>query len=462
LCREKIFLYWPGLRHGIINKKMNTMDTNITLMLREARIAEGQLHSSHYLKTVTELGDGRKVLAVRDIFSTQGLKLVNKGSQFNSAIYQRLLNHKLSPKLDDSLTTEDCVTHEMLAEDAAALIGFEESLTRMRNALTNDAALLGVLSKIPLKSNIAFKLTVMRTQRKELFQRSLYVTLVSIYIGLQAALDERSLVNLATAALVHDIGLLHVEPRLLERSYRMTREERQHLFAHPITAWMILREDPDYAGEVAAAVLQHHEHLDGSGYPQGISSEEFSLLGQIITVAEVVASHFGKENPHLHAVRLETMLKLNARRYGRGLIGHLKVFYASEAPIASPLPHPDKQYIAKQLGRFAEIFQAWEELRSGFGASPTAEFINERMYALKIEALDAGLDFDMPQETLASLLDDPDSAAHLRVLIDETMFQIDAILRELRRRWPQAEELEPGGKISDWLDIAESHERQTA
>jgi HD-GYP domain-containing protein (c-di-GMP phosphodiesterase class II) len=441
---------------------MNTMDTNITLMLREARIAEGQLHSSHYLKTVTELGDGRKVLAVRDIFSTQGLKLVNKGSEFNSAIYQRLLNHKLSPKLDDSLTTEDCVTHATLAEDAAALIGFEESLARMRNALPNDAALLGVLSKIPLKSNIAFKLTVMRTQRKELFQRSLYVTLVSIYIGLQAGLDERSLVNLATAALVHDIGLLHVEPRLLERSYRMTREERQHLFAHPITAWMILKEDPDYAGEVAAAVLQHHEHLDGSGYPQGITSDEFSLLGQIITIAEVVASHFGKENPHLHAVRLETMLKLNARRYGRGLIGYLKVFYASDAPLASPLPQEDKQYIAKQLGRFAEIFQAWEELRPGFEGGPTAEFINERMYALKIEALDAGLDFDMPQETLAGLLDDPDSAAHLRVLIDETMFQVDAILRELRRRWPQAEELESGGKIPAWLDIAESPQRQIA
>jgi HD-GYP domain-containing protein (c-di-GMP phosphodiesterase class II) len=58
-----------------------------------------------------------------------------------------------------------------------------------------------------------------------------------------------------------------VEPRLLERSYRMTREERQHLFAHPITAWMILKEDRDYAGEVAAAVLQHHEHAQAQCVP---------------------------------------------------------------------------------------------------------------------------------------------------------------------------------------------------
>lgn len=438
------------------------MDANITLMLREARIAEGQLHSSHYLKTVTELGDGRKVLAIRDIYSNQGLKLVNQGARFNSALYQRLLSHKLTPKLDDSLSTEDSITHATLAEDATLLIGLEESLMRMRNALPDDEVLIGVLSKIPLKPHIAFKLTVMRAQRKELFQRSLYVTLVSIYIGMQAGLDEPSLINLATAALVHDIGLLHVDPRLLERSYRMTREERQHLFAHPITAWMLLKEDPDYAGEIAEAVLQHHERLDGSGYPQGIGGESFGLLGQIITVAEVIASHFGKDNPHLHAVRLETMLKLNARRYGRGLVGHLKVFYASEATTTSTLSDQEKQYITIQLGRFSEIFKSWEELRTGFAAGPMSEFINERMQALKIEALDAGLDFNMPQETLAGLIEDPGSAAHLRVLIDEILFQVEIIVRESRRRWPIAERAPSDGKIPAWLDIAEFHERQMA
>jgi len=438
---------------------MNPMDANITLMLREARIAEGQLHSSHYLKTVTELGDGRKVLAIRDVFSTQGLKLVNRGAQFNSALYQRLLAHKLTPRLDDCLSTEDSITHATLAEDAALLIGCEESLRRMRAALPDGDALIDVLSKIPLKPQIAFKLSVMRTQRKELFQRSLYVTLVSIYIGMQAGLEERSLVNLATAALVHDIGLLHVDPRLLERSYRMTREERQHLFAHPITAWMILREDPDYAGEIAEAVLQHHERLDGSGYPQGLVGESFGLPGQIITIAEVVASHFGKEDISLYPARLETMLKLNARRYGRQLIGHLKVFYAFEATSSSQLQEQDKHGIARQLERFNEIFKAWETLRTISTGEPMSDFIHDRMQALKIEVLDAGLNYDMAEETLAGLLEDPESAAHLSVLLDETLFQVDAIVREFRRRWPKAEETDAIIQLAPWLGIVELREQ---
>lgn len=440
------------------------MDANITLMLREARIAEGQLHSSHYLKTVTELGDGRKVLAMRDIFSTQGLKLVNKGAAFNSALYQRLLSHKLTPKLDDCLETEDGVTNQTLVEEATYLIGFERSLMRMRNALSDDDQIFDVLNRIPLKPGIAFKLTVMRTQRKELFQRSLYVTLVSIYIGLQAGLNDEALVRLATAALVHDIGLLHVDPRLLERDYRMTREDRQHLFAHPITAWMILRDDPEYGGEIAEAVLQHHERLDGSGYPQGLSGEAFGLLGQIITVAEVVASHFGRENPQLHPIRLETIIKLNARRYGRHLVSHLKVFYASDMPAEQKVTEQERMATEERLRQFATVFQSWETMRRNFPNGPLAEFINERMHALKIEALDAGLNALNPDETLANLNDDNDADVQLGAILEEILFQVHAIVREIRRRWPRAEEEggSYGGEIPGWLEIAEAHEQVSA
>lgn len=439
------------------------MDANITLMLREARIAEGQLHSSHYLKTVTELGDGRKVLAVRDIFSSQGMKLVPQGTQLNSALYQRLLNHKLVPKLDDCLTTEGGVTPEALRDEATYLIGFEESLARMCHTLENDELLLDVLSGITLKPALAFKLTVMHEQRKELFQRNLYVTLVCIYIGLQAGLDERALVSLATAALLHDIGLLHIDPKLLEPSYRMNRDERQHLFAHPITAWLILKDDPDYGGEIAEAVLQHHERLDGSGYPQGLSGDSIGLHGQIISIAEVVASHFGKHHDPLQSVRLETILKLNARRYGRSLIGCLKVFYASESA-QSALSDQDRQRLTNHLNRFVDVFQGWESLRTGFSANPLSAFINERMLALKIEALDAGLSLQVQEDGVDRLAGDPETAAQLYVLLDEILFQVHAITREIRRRWPDTEDAGGlyGGTITDWLEKAEDQVPESA
>ena len=136
------------------------MDANITLMFREAITAEGQLHSPHYLKTVTELGDGRKVYAIRDIYSPKGVKLLSSGSLVNSSIYQRLLHHKLTPKLDDCLTTEDGVNNHTLVEEANLLIGFDDSLLRMRKDMKDDSLIFDILVKIPLNprncSNVVF------------------------------------------------------------------------------------------------------------------------------------------------------------------------------------------------------------------------------------------------------------------------------------------------------------------
>lgn len=430
------------------------MDANITLMLREAKTAEGQLHSPHYLKTVTELGDGRKVYAIRDIYSTKAVKLLPSGAQVNSSIYQRLLHHKLIPKLDDCLATEDGVNNQTLVEEANFLIGFDDSLSRMRNDM---AMLFDILAKIPLKPSLAFKLTVMRAKREELFKRSLYVTLVAIYLGVQSRLNEQQLVKLATAALLHDIGLLHVEPKMLELSYRMSKEERQHLYAHPITAWMILQEESEYANEVAEAVLQHHERLDGSGYPQGLAGNDISQHGQIIAMAEVVASHYGKDDAHLHLMRLETILKLNSRRYGRNLIGHLKVFYSAGIE-HSQLTEEDRQQVTQSLSTFADVLQSWESMREAFAANNLSAFINERMQALKIEALDAGLNPYALENHAQDAADNSEASAELRILLDEIIWQVKGILQEIRRRW-RIEQDDPSHlaeSIRPWISTVEN------
>ena len=433
------------------------MDANITLMLREAKTAEGQLHSPHYLKTVTELGDGRKVYAIRDIYSTKAVKLLPSGAQVNSSIYQRLLHHKLIPKLDDCLATEDGVNNQTLVEEANFLIGFDDSLSRMRNDMADDRMLFDILAKIPLKPSLAFKLTVMRAKREELFKRSLYVTLVAIYLGVQSRLNEQQLVKLATAALLHDIGLLHVEPKMLELSYRMSKEERQHLYAHPITAWMILQEESEYANEVAEAVLQHHERLDGSGYPQGLAGNDISQHGQIIAMAEVVASHYGKDDAHLHLMRLETILKLNSRRYGRNLIGHLKVFYSGEIE-HPPLTEEDRLQVAQSLNTFADVLQSWESMREAFAENNLSAFINERMQALKIEALDAGLNPYALENHAQDAADNSEASAELRILLDEIIWQVKGILQEIRRRW-RIEQDDPSHlaeSIRPWISTVEN------
>lgn len=423
-----------------------------------AEIAENQLQDPAYLKAVTELGDEHALVTTQDISSSTGIKLVNAGTRFNSSLYNKLLQHKLVPTLDQSLAIEDAVSNSSLVAELPKILAEEGWLWPMRQAMSNNDLFEQVLTKLPLHPTAAFKLTVMRERNPELYRRSFCLTLICIYAGMRCEMDADKLIQLATASLLHDIGMLHIDPALLADDHRLNAAERRHLYAHPLTGWMILKNSTDYSQAVLDAVLQHHERLDGSGYPQGLSGNAISLNGQIIAIAEIVASRNGNMNTAFDRMRLEAMLKLNSRRYGRPLIGYLNVFYRSEEEV----PACSDQYIQtirNQLHCTQSTFAGWERLWDGhYQGYSTFDSINRRIRNLKMEVLDAGLaplDID---ESLQGIEDSPRDCFEMHILLDEVIWQLQSILDEIRRRWPKLGDESPAScaiHILNWIGPTE-------
>ena len=423
-----------------------------------AEIAEKQLHDPIYLKAVTELGDDHPLVTTRDIYSSTGIKLVNGGASFNSSFYSKLLQHKLAPSLDQCLAIKDSVTNTSLVEELPALLAQDDRLQSMQSAITDRGIFAEVMAKVPLHQAIAFKLTVMRENRPELFRDSIYLTLVCIYAGTRYGLNGDRLVQLATAALLHDIGFLHVDPALLKRSHTMSNLERRHLYAHPLTAWMILKECGDYSQEVIDAVLQHHEHLDGSGYPQGLEGDAIGLLARIIAIAEIVASQSSSDNSAPAKMRLEAILKLNSRRYGRQLIGYFDVFYRRDADVL-PRTDANKQTIRNQLHCTMTAISSWEVLwNSYYKGHRTFDGINKRIQSLKLEMLDAGLAPLNIDESMLGIEDNPHICFEMYILLDEVIWQLRDVLEEIKRRWPNLDDESPEScatQILGWMVEAE-------
>ena len=402
-------------------------------------LAEKQVHDTHYLKSVTGLGDICPITACRDIYSSTGLKLVKAGMRINSALYEHLILHKLAPPLDQCLSVENAVTEESLAAKAAQMLGEDLRLSLVEATRFNGWSLPFAIKQVQLNPAIAFKLTIMRETNPELFRHSIYVALVCTYVGMQLKLDKWQLVQLSTAALLHDIGILHVDPALLSRDHEMTGDERRHLYAHPITAWMILATYPEYSPEVLNGVLQHHERLDGSGYPRGLKGgEEVGLIGQIIAISEIVASRNDKTGDASGWARLETILKLNQRRYGWDITRYFTVFYHGHehAPMCS---ESDKKKSREKLGRIIAIFSSWDKSLKACNAIPVCLFINERMENLKVELIDAGLNFDAEDGNYHYVMENAQACFDMRLLIDETLWQFHSLVLEARRRWPALE-----------------------
>lgn len=113
------------------------------------------------------------------------------------------------------------------------------------------------------------------------------VTKLACAIAGKLNLPENRIEGLRIAALVHDIGKIAVPSEILSKPGRLSDAERLLIQDHPGTGYEILK-DIDFPWPVARIVHQHHERMDGSGYPEGISGQEIMLEARILAVADTV------------------------------------------------------------------------------------------------------------------------------------------------------------------------------
>ncbi len=90
--------------------------------------------------------------------------------------------------------------------------------------------------------------------------------------------------DLAVAALFHDVGKCFVPVEILQKPERLTQEELHYILRHPIDSGRMLL--PKFGEQIAEIARNHHERLDGSGYPRGLCDGDISLSSQIVAVAD--------------------------------------------------------------------------------------------------------------------------------------------------------------------------------
>jgi PAS domain S-box-containing protein/putative nucleotidyltransferase with HDIG domain len=141
------------------------------------------------------------------------------------------------------------------------------------------------------------------------------VAQLAVAIGREMGLPEESCISLVrTAAVIHDIGKTTVPSEILSKPGRLTPEEFGLVKTHSQVGYEIIKRArlPDPVAEV---VLQHHERLDGSGYPQGLSGDDILPEAQILAVADVVEAMFS-HRPYRPALGIDAAL--NELSAGRG------------------------------------------------------------------------------------------------------------------------------------------------
>src|SRR3954471_3355229 len=99
--------------------------------------------------------------------------------------------------------------------------------------------------------------------------------------------DDKQLRQIATGAMLHDLGKRFIPPRLLNKQERLTEEGRQIVESHPARGYLELCEKGDVEFGQLMMVYQHHERPDGIGYPVGVFKDEIHLWARLLSVVNV-------------------------------------------------------------------------------------------------------------------------------------------------------------------------------
>ena len=133
------------------------------------------------------------------------------------------------------------------------------------------------------------------------------VAKLALEIAERMGLDEFTIESIRVASMVHDIGKINIPTEILSKPGKLSDIEFEMIKKHPETAYEILRK-VDLPWPVADIVYQHHERLDGSGYPRHLKSDEILLEAKIIIVADVVEA-VSSHRPYRAALGFEAAIE---------------------------------------------------------------------------------------------------------------------------------------------------------
>ena len=109
-----------------------------------------------------------------------------------------------------------------------------------------------------------------------LVTHSLRSAVFAIVVGMELKMQNHQLVELATAALMHEIGLIHIAEDIYSRAGELSDEEKKYLHVHPVLSCKILKK-AKFPLPVCLGTLDHHERENGTGYPQRLTGEKMPL-----------------------------------------------------------------------------------------------------------------------------------------------------------------------------------------
>lgn len=295
--------------------------------------AEVDFHvaNPHALATILEASETRSIIASSDIFDINGMKLWARNQPVSPDLQRKLMDRSLRHPLETCLVAEDGVTPTTLKAAMQGLLDQDSPLTPLLRP--HAAALLKGAEGLRLHPVVQLLLSAVESARPPAFEHALQAMAVAGALMKARGGDERLVIQAMTAGLLHDVGEMYISPEYGEADATRTLDVHTYrqLVVHPHIGQLLLTQLTDYPKDVVRAVAEHHERLDGSGYPHMLAGERLSPLGKLLSATEEGLAALRQPGATLH--HASVALRVVPGEFDEHLAGPL----AAAARVVTPL-----------------------------------------------------------------------------------------------------------------------------
>ena len=419
--------------------------------------SDAKAGDGHFTRAVVALAKRRTVQTAGPVYNAAGMKLVEGGVRVDERLFERLLEHRLAAPIEQLITVADGVSSRQLVERAEALIGAVPFFTRLAQQQGVRQLLLSAIDAVPLPQPVLMQLTLAAELHPQLLERALMTAMLAVHLGAQEAQSRHDLAMLAACGLLHDLGMLHVDPALLTPGTPLGEAQLAQLRAHPQIGALLLERHHEYERAVVRAIHEHHERHDGCGYPRALRGAQISPWGSVLALASVAATFFGgvRDCPQL---RLSVLLKLNRGHHPAALAQRLQSLLQPEAPVAQALQalhggDPIDALIGTcgLLDDWPQMLRTLQMQRAVAHSENRGAIVaaGELLAQLRRHLADAGIVAGQLDALRPEARRDASLAAELAAVAQEAAWQVRTIARHLGGRWKGAESMPQ--PLSSWL-----------
>lgn len=237
------------------------------------------------------------MVLAKSLYGDDGVLLLHEGQPLSPAHISHLASHGFQgvyifDKLSEEIKIQTVIDDELRNSAAGAIkeIFVESTAGEVSQSTVDHAKVImhDIVEEIIRNRNIMVNMVDLKSYDNYTYYHSVNVGVLSIVLGVALGMNRSGLYKLGLGALLHDIGKVFIEKDIIDKKGPLTPEEFEEVKKHPALGYQyLLTARCGFSQSSLTGILQHHERIDGSGYPKGLSGKQIGRSGRIITIADV-------------------------------------------------------------------------------------------------------------------------------------------------------------------------------